>query len=54
MLLCRSEEQNREQMANTALVDAGDCRFAACAIFEHFSGFEFSLLAPSLKEDRND
>jgi hypothetical protein len=38
MLLYRSEEQNREQMANTALVDAGDCRFAACAIFEHFSG----------------
>ena len=43
-------------MANTALLDAGDCRFAACAIFEHFAqrGFEFSLLGPSLKEDRND
>ena len=23
---------------------AGDCRFAACGIFGHFPGFEFSLL----------
>jgi hypothetical protein len=25
--------------------DVWDCRFAACGIFEHFSGFEFFLLS---------
>ena len=29
------------------LLDAGDCRFVACGVFEHFSGFGFSLL-PSI------
>jgi hypothetical protein len=40
-----SEEPNREKMANTPALDAGDYRFTACALYQHFAqrGFEFSL-----------